>query len=97
MQGLNHRLSVWYAEFAETPELAKFPRYLDLWSWILSAWSGNIKKLRKECDKLVAENQGVAPDRSVFEVTDYHRIYDDGEHGGLGLENRRNRECGSRL
>jgi hypothetical protein len=83
MQGLNHRLSGWYEEFAETPELAKFHRHLELWSWILNAHSGEIQKLRKDCDKLVAEVQGVATERSVFVVTDYHQIYDDGDHREL--------------
>jgi hypothetical protein len=86
MRGLDHRLSPWYAGFAETPELAKFPRHLQLWSWSLSNQSGNIEKLRKECDKLVAEREGVAPERSDFVVTDYHQIYDDDERPKLDLD-----------
>jgi len=87
MQGLNHRLSGLYEEFAETPELAKFHRFLGLWSWSLNARIGKIQKLCKEIKKLVAEVQGVPSERSVLEVTDYHQIYDDGDHPELNKKN----------
>jgi hypothetical protein len=83
MQGLNHLFSGWYEELAETPELAKFNRHLDLLCWDLINRGGRIQKLHKECSKLVAEAQGVATERSVIVVTDYHQIYDDGDHPEL--------------
>jgi hypothetical protein len=79
-QGFKVRYSKLYRAFAETPELAKFPRYLELWSWSLNSQVAVIEKKFKECNDAIADELGVARDCSVYRVTDYHYVYDEEEH-----------------
>lgn len=77
MPCIKARLSALYARFAETPELSKFHRHLDLWSWVLNNQNAVIAELRRECDGIIAEREGIA---RVFLITDYHWVDDDQDH-----------------
>ena len=83
MQGAPRRYSVLYGEIVENPELAKFRRHLDLWTWILYNETGEIDKLRRECDELIetisAENSGC----TVRTLLDYHQAYELHDHPDL--------------
>ncbi|CAO2656934.1 Nn.00g057370.m01.CDS01 [Neocucurbitaria sp. VM-36] len=79
MQGIRYHYSALYRDFSKTPELAKFRRYLGLWSWILYNKSFDIDKQVDECDGLISKIHGTARDRSPFTVTDYHRAYEQPE------------------
>jgi hypothetical protein len=83
-RGFNIRFSRVYKAFVETPELAKFRRYLEVWSWILNNQVAIIEQKIERCNDAIADDHGVARDRSVFRITDYHRVYDAEEHPVLG-------------
>jgi hypothetical protein len=80
LQGFRYRFARMYAEFAETPELAKFRRYLQLWSWILNNQIAVIEQKSKECNDAIADIQGVARGSCIYKVTDFHRVYASEEH-----------------
>jgi hypothetical protein len=83
MKGFRYRLSILYAACRETPELTKFPRYVDLWSWILNNQVFDIEKQLKECKDATADAIGIARDHNIYVVTDYHRAYMKEEHPEL--------------
>ncbi|KAF2831257.1 hypothetical protein CC86DRAFT_137061 [Ophiobolus disseminans] len=83
MHGFKYTWSSLYAAFNETPELTKFRRYVDLWSWILNNQVSDIEKQLKECNEVTADVVGRARDNCEFVVTDYHRAYADEEHPQL--------------
>jgi len=80
MQGPPRRYSVLYGEIVENPELAKFRRHLDLWTWILYNQTGEIDKLRRECDELIKTIGAEIPGWTVRTLLDYHRAYDLHDH-----------------
>lgn len=80
MQSIRYCFSALYRAFSDTPELSKFRRYLDYWSWILYNQSSDIDKQVDECVGLIAEIQGFPRERSPFTVIDYHRAYVHDEH-----------------
>ncbi|KAH7399507.1 hypothetical protein BKA66DRAFT_565579 [Pyrenochaeta sp. MPI-SDFR-AT-0127] len=86
MQGIRYCYSALYRAFTDTPELAKFHRYLDYWSWILYNQSADIEKQADECIGLIAEIHGVPRERSPFTVIDYHRAYVQDEHPFLKVK-----------
>lgn len=83
MQNSKYYHSQLYADFAETPELAKFRRYLPVWSWILVGQISNIDELIKECNNLIADMKGVERTSSVFYLTDFPRACIGVEHSDL--------------
>ena len=80
MQGAPRRYSVLYDEIVENPELAKFRRHLDLWTWILYNETGEIDKLRRECDELIETIGAENDDWTVRTLLDYHQAYHLLEH-----------------
>jgi hypothetical protein len=80
MQGLPWCYSPFYRNVSETPELARFHRYLEYWSWILYNRTSDITKQIEECNGIIAEIQGFTRDRRAFTVADYHRAYARDEH-----------------
>jgi hypothetical protein len=79
-QGFRASFSNLYTDFVETPELTKFRRYIGPWSWILNNHVAVIERKLKECHDAIADVHGMARERSVIHVTDYHRAYDTEEH-----------------
>jgi len=75
MQGAPRRYSVLYGEIVENPELAKFRRHLDMWTWILYNETGEIDKLRRECDELIETIGAENPGWTVRTLLDYHQAY----------------------
>ena len=75
MQGAPRRYSVLYGEIVEIPELAKFRRHLDMWTWILYNETGEIDKQRRECDELIDTIGAENPAWTVRTLTDYHQAY----------------------
>ncbi|KAI4662057.1 uncharacterized protein J4E78_004848 [Alternaria triticimaculans] len=71
MQGPPRRYSVLYDEIVENPELAKFRRNMDLWTWMLYNETGEIDKLRRECDELI-ETIGAKDSRWTSDVYARH-------------------------
>jgi hypothetical protein len=92
-QGFRASFSNLYTDFVETPELTKFHRYIGPWSWILNNHVAGIEQKLKECHDAIADVHGMARERSVIHVTDYHRAYDTEEHPILKImmEDLRNR------
>ena len=76
MQGPPRRYSVLYGEIVENPELAKFRRNLGLWAWILYNETGEIDKLRRECDDLIETIGAETSGWTVRTLLDYHQAYD---------------------
>jgi len=74
-----------YNSFEDTPELAKFRRYLKLWSWILYGRSANIDKQWKACNDAIADIEGVSREGSVFCVTNFSRASVAEKHAGLAV------------
>ena len=83
MQGAPRRYSVLYDEIVENPELAKFRRHLDLWTWILYNETGEIDKLRRECDELIETIGAQNADWTVHTLLDYHQAYHLHDHSFL--------------
>jgi len=75
MENIRYRYSALYKDFAESPELAKFRRYLDVWSWILYNETSDINQQIQECNQIIAEISGSPSKPSGLTVTDWHRAY----------------------
>jgi hypothetical protein len=86
MQGIRYRYSGLYDDFAKFPELAKFRRYLDYWSWMLYNENREIEQKIRECNKIVANIHSIPPVRSVFTLMDYHQAYVSEEDPTLKTE-----------
>jgi hypothetical protein len=80
MQGFGPGFAMLYTAFAETPELAKFHRPIELWSWILNNEAAIIERKIKACNDVIAERGGTASENYVYRVTDYHCVYDPEGH-----------------
>jgi hypothetical protein len=82
-QGFGLFFSRLYDACVETPELTKFHRHLEKWSWILNNQNAIIEKKFKECNDAVAAIHGVPCDCNVFRITDYHCANVVEEHPAL--------------
>ena len=80
MQSAPRRYSVLYGEIVDNPELAKFRRHLNLLTWILYNETGEIDKLRQECDELIKTIGAEDPDWTVGTLLDYHQAYELHDH-----------------
>lgn len=85
MQGFRHRYSFLYDQFVQTPELAKFRRFLEISSWRLNRQVLLIEKKFKECNDAIADIEGIPRETSVFRVTDFHPVHDVEQHPKLRL------------
>jgi hypothetical protein len=92
MQSFRIRFSALYNAFVETPELAKFRRYLEIWSWSLNNQIAVIEKRFQECNDVIASIEGVPRETSVYRVTDYHCAYEVEEHPVLKVQIQNLRE-----
>jgi hypothetical protein len=86
MEQIKYRYSALYEEIIDYPELGRFRRYTEEWTWILYDGSAEIRRLRQECDDMIATIQRQANRTTVFTVTDVHQNDICKEHPELSLK-----------